>query len=85
MCGYPLSSSWPCIKPLMAIGSLVSMPVAGVEYPRNWPEFRAFFPDEEACLRYLERVRWPDGFRCPGCAHGEAWRTQRGLLRVHCV
>jgi hypothetical protein len=55
------------------------MPVAGVDYPRSWPEFLAFFPDEEACLRYLERVRWPDGFICPACGSGQAWRTKRGL------
>lgn len=51
----------------------------GSRLPRNWPEFLSFFPDEEACLRYLERVRWPDGFRCPSCCSGQAWRTKRGL------
>jgi ISXO2-like transposase domain/Transposase zinc-ribbon domain len=63
----------------VASEGVVIGPIAGVDYPRSWPEFLAFFPDEEACLRYLERVRWPDGFRCPACGHGEAWRTKRGL------
>lgn len=54
-------------------------PVAGIDYPRTWPEFLTFFPDERACLDYLERVRWPDGFRCPACGGEEAWRTKRGL------
>jgi len=35
--------------------------VAGVrEYPGTWAEFLAWFPDEAACARYLER---PDGLR----------------------
>jgi hypothetical protein len=38
-----------------------------------------FFGDEEACLAYLERLRWPEGFRCPACGHAEGWRTKRGL------
>jgi ISXO2-like transposase domain/Transposase zinc-ribbon domain len=54
-------------------------PVAGRDYPRTWPEFRRFFPDEEACERYLERLRWPDRFRCPACGSADAWKTKRGL------
>jgi transposase-like protein len=53
--------------------------VVGRDYPRTWPEFERFLPDEDACLRYLERLRWPDGFSCPACGHGDAWRTKRGL------
>lgn len=56
-----------------------SRPVAGRDFPRNWPEFERFFGDEEACLIYLERLRWPRGFRCPACGADEAWRTKRGL------
>jgi transposase-like protein len=54
-------------------------PIAGRDYPRSWPEFLRFFADEEACLRYLERLRWGEGFRCPACGHDEAWRSKRGL------
>lgn len=53
--------------------------MAGREYPRTWPEFQRFFADEEACLAYLERLRWPAGFRCPACGGAEGWRTKRGL------
>ena len=63
----------------MAVLGVATMPLAGVDYPRDWPEFLSFFPDEQACQRYLERVRWRDGFRCPSCGSGEAWRTRRGL------
>ena len=53
--------------------------MAGRDYPRTWPEFGHFFPDEDACAAYLERLRWPEGFRCPACGGADAWRTKRGL------
>lgn len=52
-------------------------PVAGEDYPRTWQEFEAWFPDESACRGYLERLRWPDGFRCPECGGRRAWRSGR--------
>jgi hypothetical protein len=36
-------------------------------YVTNLLEFQRAFPDEQACLKYLELVRWPDGFTCPKC------------------
>lgn len=61
-------------------------PRAGVDYPGTWPSFEAWFPDDDACRRFLARLRWPDGFCCPGCgALGEAWATGRGLWMCrHC-
>lgn len=54
---------------------------AGVDYPENLAEFDQFFPDEAACVRYLERIRWREGFVCPKCSdRGEPWRMKRGLL-----
>jgi transposase-like protein len=35
--------------------------------PTSIREFQELFPDEAACLEYLCRIRWPDGFRCPAC------------------
>ena len=43
-------------------------PVAVNDYPRTWSEFLDWFSSEEACLAYLERLRWPLGFVCPSCA-----------------
>ena len=43
-------------------------PEAGKDYPRNWNEFLDWFATEEACLAYLEGLRWPDGFVCPRAA-----------------
>jgi transposase-like protein len=58
---------------------------AGVDYPRDLADFDGFFPDQAACERFLERLRWPEGFVCPACGHqGTAWRTARGLLCPSC-
>ena len=56
---------------------MVEAPLAGVDYPRTLAEFNAWFSDEEACLAYLERLRWPEGFCCPWCASTKAWRLAR--------
>jgi transposase-like protein len=54
-------------------------PQGGIDYPRTFQEFRAWFPDDDACLEYLETLRWPDGFVCPVCESTEAWRTGRKM------
>lgn len=58
-------------------------PVAGVDYPRNWHELLAWFPDDEACLRCLERLRWGERFTCRFCGTvgGEWWQMADGLRR----
>ena len=55
----------------------MARPVGGEDYPRTRQEFRAFFPDDDACAEFLTRLRWPDGFRCPACG-GAGWRSTRG-------
>ena len=54
-------------------------PVGGLDYPRTYQEFRAWFPDEVTCREYLGKLRWPQGFICPGCGGGQSWRTGPGL------
>jgi len=56
-------------------------PVGGVDYPRNYHELLAWFLDDAACLRYLERLRWGDRFACPRCGGGEYWRMGDGVRR----
>ena len=56
-------------------------PVGGVDYPRTLQEFDEWFSSEAACIEYLQRLRWPDGFRCPNCGGNKAWSTGRELLR----
>jgi transposase-like protein len=56
--------------------------VAGSDYPRTYREFVEMFPDDLACARYLEALRWPDGFECPKCGvAAEPWRQTRGRLK----
>jgi hypothetical protein len=42
--------------------------------PLTFREFHASFPDEAACVDFLAKVRWPNGFRCPACSSSNAWR-----------
>jgi transposase-like protein len=51
---------------------------AGRDYPRNYAELRAWFPDDAACLDYLEWLRWPNGFVCPRCETPGHWRMGDG-------
>lgn len=54
---------------------------AGRDYPRGWCEFLDWFPSEDKCLAYLERLRWGQGFICPKCEEpGEPFRLSRGRL-----
>jgi transposase-like protein len=40
-----------------------------------------WFPTEEACLKYLEKLRWPQGFVCPRCGEAvQAYRASRTRL-----
>ncbi len=62
------------------------MPMSGRDYPRTWDQFLDWFPDEAACRRYLEGIRWRGGFMCPRCGEpGEAFRGSRGRwICRHC-
>jgi len=50
------------------------------DYPQTLNELEARFSTEEACRDYLVQLRWPEGFRCPRCGHGQAWPVRRLLL-----
>ena len=54
------------------------MPTAGRDYPGSHGELLAWFPDDRACIDYLEWLRWPDGFRCPRCVGRAGWRLSSG-------
>jgi hypothetical protein len=54
-------------------------PKGGIDYPRTFLEFRDWFGDDAACLDYLEKLRWPNGFVCPVCGGGDAWQTARRM------
>lgn len=67
--GYPSNSG---TVPGMAL------PTAGRDYPGSYAELLAWFPDDAACLDYLDWLRWPDGWRCPTCLCGRGWRLANG-------
>lgn len=54
------------------------MPERGKDYPGSYAELRAWFPDDTACLDYLDWLRWPDGFACPHCGDRRSWRLRDG-------
>jgi hypothetical protein len=58
-------------------------PRPGVDYPCNWHELLAWFPDDAACLRYLERLRWGRRFSCRFCGavDGGWWQMRDGPRR----
>jgi transposase-like protein len=49
------------------------------DFPSTYREFVRFFPDDEACSRYLAGLRWQAGFLCPACKHlaPQPWRESR--------
>src|SRR5450830_42416 len=51
---------------------------AGVHYPGDLAAVRAWFPDDAACLDYLDWLRWSDGFRCTHCGCEKGWRLPAG-------
>jgi transposase-like protein len=53
-------------------------PVAGRDYPGSYAELLAWFSDDDACLDYLDWLRWPEGWRCPTCACERGWRLASG-------
>lgn len=56
-------------------------PIAGQDYPQTWSQFEEWFACEQDCLRYLEGLRWRDGFVCPHCGGSDTpWRANRARL-----
>ena len=54
---------------------------AGRDYPQVYREFVEWFPNNEACRAYLEKLRWPNGFICPACSStSKPWHQTRDRL-----
>lgn len=53
--------------------------MAGVDYPGTYQELLEWFPNNRACLEYLDELRWGGGFFCPVCGGKDFWRTGTGL------
>ncbi len=51
------------------------------DFPKTIFEFQQWFPDEDACVRFLIQSRWPEGFVCPHCGGRESyWVETRQIL-----
>src|SRR2546423_744421 len=55
------------------------------DFPHSLIEFQQRFGDEAACAQYLAAARWPDGFVCPGCGGGKAWRLETKAWTYECA
>jgi transposase-like protein len=38
------------------------------------------FPSDQACMDYIEMVRWPEGIVCPHCGHTRTYKFKNGVL-----
>ena len=55
------------------------------ECPENQLDFQRMFPNEAACLRYLEKMSWPNGFACEECSvAGEPFRVSTYPRKLKC-
>jgi transposase-like protein len=52
------------------------------KYPKDFQEFLAQFPDENACWQYLIDIRWPEGYVCSECQSRKYWLTAKH--KIHC-
>jgi transposase-like protein len=50
------------------------------DLPRDLPTFLERFGTDEACRACLVRARWPEGFRCSGCGHDQAYTHKKRLI-----
>ena len=52
------------------------------DYPNTSKDFQVQFVTEDDCVKYLLRIRWPDGLICPFChAKADAWISERYKLK----
>jgi len=42
-------------------------PILDIDYPGTFQDFDKWFSSENDCLEYIAKLRWPQGFVCPGC------------------
>ncbi|WP_057940136.1 7TM diverse intracellular signaling domain-containing protein [Algoriphagus resistens] len=43
----------------------------------SYADFKNIFPDSSSCLRYLEQVKWENGFTCKACNHGKFSKSSK--------
>lgn len=55
-----------------------------VEQPISFESFQKQFPDEEACLKFLDALKWRGGFSCRKCGSSNYTRGKKPYMR-RCV
>lgn len=56
--------------------------MARPDFPKTVVEFQRRFATDEACLDYMVKSRWPDGFACPRCScSAHYWKAPRRLMQ----
>ena len=50
------------------------------DLPEDMPTFMARLGTDQQCQEYLFVARWPDGFRCAACGHGEAYALKTKIV-----
>jgi transposase-like protein len=50
------------------------------DLPRDLPSFLKRFGTDAKCRAYLVRALWPEGFRCAGCGHDQAYSHRKRLI-----
>ena len=50
------------------------------DLPKDLPSFIRRFGTDEQCRAYLVQARWPNGFRCDGCNHDQAYSHHKRLI-----
>ena len=55
---------------------------SSIDYPKNWDQFMNWFHDEQSCLDYIYKIRWPNGFICPRChVNKTPYNLKNGTLK----
>ena len=49
------------------------------DFPMSEIEFEKRFNTEQACMDYLAKMKWPEGFCCQRCGHQEYWISAKRL------
>ena len=53
------------------------------DFPQNEAKFDQRFSDEQACIDYLYKCKWPEEFVCPKCGCKRFWKTAKGLYMCY--
>ena len=49
------------------------------DFPMSEIEFEKRFSKEQACMDYLAKMKWPEGFCCQRCGHRQYWISEKRL------